>query len=227
MTDPDDALRAAVVPFGDEIGSLLEKVFGEPVAIGVEWLHGRFRVRPTSPLRLTIDGDGLATMLPEFRCTWDSARTYLAVEKSTIKLTALVDRAPIFRFEYERDAHSKPAAHIQVHGHRGALSHLLSRARHETPHSMEALHLPVGGSRFRPCLEDVLQFLIEDFGFDAKPGRRTAVAEGRERWRRYQLRAAVRDAPSDAADTLRLLGYTITDPPNGAPPDSITKLQAW
>lgn len=80
---------------------------------------------------------------------WDTARTFLAVEKSTIKLTALVDRAPIIRFEYDREAHSKPAGHIQVHGHRGALSHLLSRARHTSPHSMESLHLPVGGARLR------------------------------------------------------------------------------
>jgi len=201
-------------------------VFGEPVTVDVQWLRGRFVVKPAS-LAMTIGGEALASLDIEFRCTWDSAHTYLAVDKSTVKVGALLDRAPIFRFEYDREAHSKPTAHIQVHGHRGALSHLLSRARHETPHSMEALHLPVGGARFRPCVEDVLQFLIQDCGFDARSDWKNHIAAGRERWRRYQVRAAVRDAPTDAADILRALGYTVTEPSGGAPPDSIAKLQAW
>lgn len=200
MSDAGDALYAEVIPFANEIDALLHNVFGVRVLIDIAPLGGRFVVRNPDPLCLMINGEALGGLHLDFRCTWDSARTFLAVDKSTIKLSALLDRAPIFRFEYERQAHSKPRAHIQVHGHRGALSHLLSRAGHENPHSMEALHLPVGGARFRPCLEDVLQFLIDDCRFDAQPGWRGHVEDGRERWRRMQIRSVVRDVPAEAAE---------------------------
>jgi len=227
MSSTSTKLHEVVVPFADEIGNLLKNVFGKSVVVDITEWQGRFLVRVAPPLELTIRGEALATLAAEFRCTWDSAGTFLAVEKSTIKLSARLDRAPIFRFEYERQAHSKPAGHIQVHGHRGALSHLLSRARHDTPHSMEALHLPVGGARFRPCLEDVIQFLVDDCNFDAQSGWRDHVEIGRERWRRLQLRAIVRDVPSEAADVLKRLGYTVVEPEGGPPSRGSVTLRAW
>jgi len=77
---------------------------------------------------------------------------------------------------------------------------------------MSALHIPVGGARFRPCLEDVVQLLAEDFRFDMLPTWRAAVNPGREEWRRKQVRAAVRDWQEEAAETLRKLGYSVTAP---------------
>lgn len=100
MGNTSNALHEVVVPFADEIGSLLKNVFGKSMIVDVTEWHGRFLVRVIPPLELTISGEALATLTVEFRCTWDSAGTFLAVEKSTIKLTALLDRAPIFRFEY-------------------------------------------------------------------------------------------------------------------------------
>jgi hypothetical protein len=45
-----------------------------------------------------------------------------------------------------------------------------------------------------------------------KPGNRVwkALEEGRAEWRRYQLRAAVRDAPESAAEVLRDEGWEVT-----------------
>jgi hypothetical protein len=80
-----------------------------------------------------------------------------------------------------------PIAHWQVHAERGALSHLLSRAyEHDPrsvprPHDLSSLHIPVGGERFRPCLEDVLQFLITNCGIDSVPGWDAPVLSGRDR----------------------------------------------
>jgi hypothetical protein len=71
-----------------------------------------------------------------------------------------------------------PHAHIQVHAHRGALSYLLSLAEHRTPHETASLHIPVGGSRLRPCIEDLLQFLIDECGFDALDGWKERVESG-------------------------------------------------
>jgi hypothetical protein len=36
----------------------------------------------------------------------------------------------------------------------------------------------------RPCLEDLLQLLVEEFRFDAMPDYRQAIEQGRVRWRR-------------------------------------------
>jgi hypothetical protein len=113
---------------------------------------------------------------------------------------------------YRRDQQSEPSAHIHVHGHRGALSHLLSQTGHEHPHEMGSLHIPVGGSRYRPCLEDFIQFLLCECLFDGEAGWRPRVEAGRERWRLHQAAAAARDAPEEAARVLRELGYVVTAP---------------
>jgi hypothetical protein len=130
------------------------------------------------------------------------------------------------RFDYVRDMQSKPHAHIQIHGHRGALSHLLSRAGHDAPHDMASLHVPVGGSRFRPCLEDVVQFLIEECRFDHHEDWRRPVENGREQWRRRQVAATVRAVPSEAVRVLTELGYDIK-PPSVVVEDSAKALHRW
>jgi hypothetical protein len=120
-----------------------------------------------------------------------------------------------------------PSAHIQVHGHRGALSHLLSQAGHATPHDMSALHIPVGGHRFRPCLEDFIQFLIAECKFDSKRQWRSQVEAGRARWRLRQAAAVSRDVPEVAARVLRSLGYSVTAPSEPPPEPSPKVLRNW
>ncbi|MGH3767948.1 MAG: hypothetical protein ACRDS0_10115 [Pseudonocardiaceae bacterium] len=177
---------------------------------------------------LTVAGENLARLKIDVWCCLDSYQQFLAVEESTYQLIAQVDRAPIMRFEYERGATTKPRAHVQVHAHRGALSHLLSQARHPTPHSMESLHLPVGGDRFRPCLEDVIEFLVVECRFDRQEGWRAVLEAGRERWRRMQTRTAVRDSPSEAAAALRALGYTVAAPETvNGPQDNLARMRRW
>ena len=83
-----------------------------------------------------------------------------------------------------------------------------------------------GGHRFRPCLEDVLEALANEFGIDVKDGWREAIREGREEWRRMQLRAAVRDAPRDVAEVLRSMGYEVIDPAE-PPADRLDRLQSF
>ncbi len=212
--------------FAEEIRQLVTSVFGGDLDVVVTHLATRSRIFAEVPL--TVAGENLARLKIDVWCCLDSYQQFLAVEESTYQLIAQVDRAPIMRFEYERGATSKPRAHVQVHAHRGALSHLLSQARHPTPHSMESLHLPVGGDRFRPCLEDVIEFLVVECRFDYREGWRAASEAGRERWRRMQTRTAVRDSPSEAAAALRALGYTVAAPetPNGAQ-DNLTRMRRW
>ncbi|WP_330272295.1 hypothetical protein OG205_35765 [Lentzea sp. NBC_00516] len=236
MTDDRDELEGAdaddlegkVNVFAEEISTLLNAVFDDVPSILVERHQTKRVVRTESPVPLRgSNGAELGNLDISLWCQIDATKKYLAVFKSYVKLGSSVDRIPLIRWEYERDAHSKPCAHIQVHAHRGALSHLLSKTGHSTPHSMESLHLPVGGARFRPALEDLIEFLIRDCKLSAKPGWRDAVLEGRERWRRYQARTVVRDMAAEAADVLRGLGYTVLPPPDGDRPDSLKALQGW
>lgn len=172
-------------------------------------------------------GDELAELNVVYKLCVDSYSRYLAVEHSKFELKAKLDRAPIIRWEYDREARSKPSSHVQITAHRGALSHILSRLNHDTPHSIESLHLPMGGERFRPCLEDVVEFLIRDCGFPGSEGWKAVVRDGRAKWRRIQTRVAVRDAPSAAVAQLEAMGYVVTPPDDGERPERIEKLTGW
>jgi hypothetical protein len=88
------------------------------------------------------------------------------------------------------------------------------------------LHLPLGGPRFRPCLEDLLQMLIDELGVDAERGAKRALARGRADWRRKQLGASVRDSPETAARVLREMHYTVESPEAGPTSDRMDKLEA-
>jgi hypothetical protein len=156
----------------------------------------------------------------------DTTGQYLAVEESTYDLFAEVDRAPLLRIHYRRYQQSEPAARIHVHGHRGALSHLLSQTGHESPHEMASLHVPVGGARFRPCLEDFIQFLVCECLLNAEAGWRAHVDAGRERWRLRQAAVVARDAPEVAARVLRGLGYTV-EAPDPIPAAQAKALRNW
>ena len=181
------------------------------------------------PLRGPEDGDdvGLAELSANFKLCVDSYGTHVAVEHSSFVLKAKVDRAPIIRWDYDRDARRKPRSHVQVTAHRGALSHILSRLDHRTPHSIESLHIPTGGERFRPCLEDVVEFLIRDCGFQGSNGWEDVIREGRARWRRIQTRAVVRDSPDSAVAELEALGYQVVAPDEGEREERTNRLTAW
>ena len=152
---------------------------------------------------------------------------WLAVEHSSITLTATVDRTPVFRFEYLRQPDTVPSAHLQLHAHRGALSQLLAHAGHPKAHDMSALHIPLGGSRFRPCLEDVVQFLAEELKVDMLPTWKRAVQEGRRSWREKQVRATVRDWQAIAAEALRDLGFRVDAPATGVPHPPRKAVSDW
>ncbi|MGH3874169.1 MAG: hypothetical protein ACRDSR_22155 [Pseudonocardiaceae bacterium] len=124
----ESSFRVQFTRFAEEIRQLVTAVFGGELDVVATHLARRSRIFAEVPL--TVGGENLARLKIDFWCCLDSYQQFLAVEESTYQLIAQVDRAPIIRFEYERGATSKPRAHVQVHAHRGALSHLLSQARH-------------------------------------------------------------------------------------------------
>lgn len=122
--------------------------------------------------------------------------------------------------EFERDYTSAPCAHIHYSGVAGLLSPALMQNFQDKSGNprkkgrLDELHLPVGGKRFRPSLEDFLYFVISECGFRGRPGWEPALQERRRVWLSKQASAATRDHPEAAAEALRDLGFTVT-PPKG------------
>ncbi len=189
------------------------------------------------------DSDGpILRLSVDYECTLDGHERYLAVESSKIHVFVEGGKQPLFRYEYERGIRPNlPAAHIQFHGTHAELEKAMAdcgdstprakrRSRGTKPALLSQLHFPVGGSRFRPTLEDVMEMLIEEFGIKPVGSVRTArnqLAEAREDWRRKQIGTAVRDAPSEAVRVLVEMGYEITPPEGGAKPDKPEKLRVF
>ncbi len=92
---------------------------------------------------------------------------------------------------------------------------------------MAELHLPMGGHRFRPGLEDVLQWLEAEFGVVTGGAWPEELIVARSQYRRGQTAAAVRDCPSEAVRALRDLGYVVTEPVGGPPEDRNARLAAF
>lgn len=185
------------------------------------------------------DGEHLLTLQARYHCIWNQEKGYLGVESSQMAVHPLADTdgEPLFRYDFDRKPTSAhiPCAHLQVHAHRDSFTHLLGwggtqskRARRRinrglkrTP-SVSEFHFPVGGPRFRPSLEDVLEILKEEFGLETGGDWEQVRDARRIEWRKTQVSAAVRDSPGEAARVLRELGYTVTGPDM---PDNEDKLR--
>lgn len=163
---------------------------------------------------LTVAGEHLADLELRVVQRVDQTGQYLTTSRSELRVCSTLERTPLLRLEYDVSARAVPMAHWQVHAERGAFVHLLtlaSRVREvRGPSDLSKLHLPVGGGRFRPGLENVLEFVIRDCGVDAADGWAVAIEESRKRWWLRQLRAAIRDQQEDAAGALRGLGWTVS-----------------
>src|SRR5690606_9032915 len=118
----------------------------------------------------------------------------------------------ILSVDYVRDpVNQYPGSHLHVGGHRDGLTEIC-KGSDSASTKLRDLHLPVGGKRFRPSLEDVIEFVILEGMADGRPGWEAVVAEGRALWEERQLKALVRRSPETAAESLRAAGWTVTPP---------------
>ncbi len=70
----------------------------------------------------------------------------------------------------------------------------------------------MGGRRYRPSVEDVIEFLVVEGLVEAHDGWQDAVKVERDEFHQIQLRAAVRRAPEPAAEQLSAMGWTVQPP---------------
>lgn len=231
MTTPQKTsdLAAKSRTFAAEVGELLASTLGTDKQMASVQLDDRYAVRPAGDeshqqkIPLYVGQQHVADLALAIYLTLDRSGEHLKAARADFRVFSTLDRTPLLRMEYRSDMRVDPVCHWQVHAERGAFTHLLSMAnaidsrRVRRPHDLSTVHLPVGGERFRPCLEDLIELLIRDCGVDHLPDWESAVQSGREKWRVRQFRSAVRDLQAEAADVLRLQGWTLEPPPDMAP----------
>lgn len=241
--NPDAALEDRAHAFAEQLSSLVSAFCDASVPFEAKRLGDKFSVRPSEPVLLTVNRRPLLSLDITYRCMIDHARSYLVVDRSWVKVYGgpKVKGDPLFRYEYDRAVPDDlPAAHLHVHAHRDHLVMAMALAgeagaprRATDPEDftsgarMSAVHFPVGGHRFRPGLEDVLQMLHSEFGVDVGSGWQVALQASRETYRRDQTGSVVRDCPSDAVRVLRELGYRVEEPTDGVHPDRVDRLRAY
>lgn len=142
-----------------------------------------------------------------FRMCLDDASRYLTVVSSFFGIYADdPERSCLCHFDYERDKPGYPEAHLQVPGESTALAGMTGQAK---TRSLDRLHFPVGGRRFRPILEDVFEFLIVERFARPRDDRWVDVLKReREEYYTIQLRAAIRRNPEVAKQALSGIGLT-------------------
>jgi hypothetical protein len=110
----------------------------------------------------------------------------------------------VFHYDYARDpSNPYPVAHLQVAAASPTFDELCQRLDRDV--ELARLHFPVGGRRFRPCLEDLVEMLIIEGLVTGRDGWQSATTEHRAWFHRIQLKAAVRDDPDAARQELRRL----------------------
>ncbi|MFF2475116.1 hypothetical protein [Streptomyces sp. NPDC058066] len=150
----------------------------------------RFKLKPLAP-RVEL------WMGVSFQLRLDAEREHLMVQQSFVGVFGSKDaKHGLFHYDYERDKPDNyPDAHLQVDAS-SDLFGTLNDPKQDPGRSLGALHFPVGGKRFRPCLEDVIEFLAVERIVEARDGYEKILEAGRERFRRNQLMAAMRRDPA-------------------------------
>ena len=240
MPPHDPVLEGEAARFAATCTSLVRDVIAAPCADFIaQGIAGDplFTVRqPDAGIPLHNDsGQEILSLQAVFHCRIGERTGFMKINKSAFKVFPIVQgaAAPLVRYDFMEEVKSRiPAAHVQFHAPHPGLEEAMRNGGTATnrgkgvqramgkgkfPDAAD-LHFPVGGRRFRPSLEDLLEMLIVEFGITGVPGWQTAIEESRATYRAMQLRAAVLDAPSEAVGALRNAGYEITWPGPGEEP---------
>jgi hypothetical protein len=163
--------------------------------------------------------DGRCWLRVGYQLRMDDEGQYLAVSSSVFGIYADAEATNcLCRFDYEREKSGYPPTHLQVYGTSEVLTAWPQgqasdhsedcgegcKLEHSgSPTSeLERLHFPGGDRRYRPILEDVIEFLIVEQLATGRPGWRKAVNGGKKNFHRKQLAAAIRRDPETAREAL-------------------------
>lgn len=193
-------------------GIRLSAVITNPGRVVIAYKIDKYDLDPTHGIPITLGSKRPTGYLSlSFRLGTDAERQYLMVQSSFMGL--FLDEhldQPIMHYDYERDkGDGYPEAHLQVCAESDAWDALSLLARGDK-RPLERLHFPVGGRRFRPTLEDLVDFLLAEGIADKRPGAEAVIEAGREGFHHLQLRAMIRRNPGPAIQALRDFGQLPT-----------------
>jgi hypothetical protein len=161
------------------------------------------RLRSDTPIRISID--------VSCQLTFDEdEELFLTVKKSYCGVY-LGDEAEdvLLHYDFERDKERYTEAHLQVCArHDGLESFRRAQGRKD---GLAKIHLPVGGRRLRPAIEDLVECLIVEGLVTPKTGWEPVLDRTRDAYRERQLSAAIRRSPDTAIKELERLGYAVAE----------------
>lgn len=233
MTAAPGDLEGQTAEFAEQMDALLRAVVSDDVSIR----HCRFDLEDGSSRYLVANGvpaEAPASALREMRgdpiavpgvdglhvqAWWrfvaNSAGLWIKVEWSQFALSfrnANKGLTPLIRVEVDSTKGAWARAHINLTAESSLLGHLygLQGRRYRR---VQNLHIPVGGYAYRPCLEDFLEFAVEDQLLPERPGWREALDWYRPEYHRKQLMSLVTKNPEAAIEALRSEGFLDAENP--------------
>ena len=236
VTAPDVGQQAT--EFAQRIETLLQNVLGGRGDGYVAELEGmslrggrtgyRITQRNGRGIPLNSDGETVAGLSFRFQCSCRNENSWLQIDKSVIMITVEPEHMPLFHYDYNRERTSETlGAHINIFGSNDAATRIMlscgkglrSKNRRKKyindgafP-TFSTLHFPVGGDRFRPGLEDMLQMAVYEFHIDVTDEWEKPLNYSRTEYRERQLKALVREYPNLAWDALTENGADLAKRP--------------
>ena len=214
---PDQEPLAAARDFVYGLLDVLKLVCPSPVLSIDEFTNGQRSIRPLGatagePGTLQTRTRGISVRF-FYRYDLDPVGGYVRIQSSSIGLCLTPTGRCLVRVEYDRNkGRDRPEAHVQVDADGALWGKALTLSGQEVRH-LHSLHIPAGGRRFRPTMEDFVEFLLaEKFVKPSTQDWRSVLAAKRAMWEERQARAAARRHQHAVADTLRQLGWAVTDP---------------
>ena len=142
----------------------------------------------------------------------DETGNYLKTFQNTYTLQTGDTNASIVAYEYVRDIDNQyPEAHLHVHGGLEALQ-LVFKTFKTDKRKLSDIHFSVGGRRFRPCLEDLIELCVNEKLVKPHDNWEKALDKSRNQYYKTQLEAAVRADTDTVAEALRNAGWKVEAP---------------
>ena len=142
----------------------------------------------------------------------DDSGMFLTTNRSTYTLQEGEAETSILTYDFVREPPNDfPEAHIHLHGESSVLRKMLNLNGRKKDKPAD-LHIPVGGRRFRPCLEDLIEFCILERLATPREGWKGALEKSKNQYYDRQLRAAIRRSPELAVDVLKQDGWDVRPP---------------
>jgi hypothetical protein len=221
MPSTRNSLAARSRHFADDLQALLNRTVCDYAKVDVRILPGNTRsivgtnlaVTKAQPIRLRSRASTPLWIAVIARLALDDDEgQFLTNLSSVCALSVGEPPEEVLHYNFERGKADYTEAHLQIHGrHEGLERHLGELGRKEV-NALAKIHLPVGGRRFRPSLEDLLECLIDEGLVEPQEGWRNTLRESRREYRLRQVAAAVRRHHGTAIRELTRLGYTVAPP---------------